>query len=399
MIFTKIYIDNLYSFHDCEIDLSLKGNVGRSTIPHEHLKGHEKFRFRKVCIISGANASGKTALGSVLCNIQNLCSKTGAKHTAMSKLVECITDKNKEAVVGVEFVSRYRDSNLYVFNDITIKIKKDNLLPEITGNSICLEQDDTITSVRKKIKTGENCKIFNLADEQPLEIGWQYVLSKNINNSSVPLELLDEKVLKTILMSMDSSIKHIESTGESENKKENEFRIVFDNNDTLIIDNGGVTKPERLSSGTYESISVSVLLNRIINDKRNNDISENHYGMNTYFLDERMSKIHSELEISILNLMIEHLPKNAQFFYTTHNCDVLAMNLPLHSFLFMGKENGQTKIVQPETEKIVKENKEKLLDFLKNDFFRVSPSTKEIDELLFMFDNDLFPDDLFANER
>jgi translation elongation factor P/translation initiation factor 5A len=75
---------------------------------------------------------------------------------------------------------------------------------------------------------------------------------------------------------------------------------------------------------TLESIEVVNFINFLI--KKDNA---------TLFLDEKMAYSHSELEISMLNLMIEKLGENSQLFYTSHNYDVLEMNLPSHSYVFM----------------------------------------------------------------
>lgn len=383
MIFTKIYIDNLYSFHDCEIDLSLKGNVGRSTIPHEHLKGHEKFRFRKVCIISGANASGKTALGKVLCNIQNLWERDKAhvKLKILSDILEAISDKNKKGKIEVEFVTSLKDK--YYLNYLKIEIKPNERIFDIISNSVLsskveIKTDDNIHSAREKLKNKEK-------EKNPLKLGtlpkleeesswWIYILSRNSDNNLLS-ELMDKEILERILFDMDSSIISVE------NIKNDEFRIIFNNGDKLLIDSKGVTDRDRLSSGTYDSLDIAILLSVIVKHKKEDD--KNKKTTHTYFIDEKMSRVHSELEINILNLMIDKLPHNAQLFYTTHNYDVLEMNLPLHSFLFMGKKQGKTIIVQPEKNEIIRKNKKNLLYFLKNDFFSILPETDRIDELLF----------------
>lgn len=383
MIFTKIYIDNLYSFHNCEIDLSIPDEEEYSTIPYEHLKGCEKFRFRKVCIISGANASGKTALGKILCNIQNLWERNDdqVKLETLSDILEVISDKNKAGRIEVEFVTSLKDK--YYLNSLKMEIKPNKGIFDIISNSglsskIEIKIDDNINSAREKLKNQKKEKNYlKLGTIPKLEeecSWWIYILSRNSDNNILS-ELMDKEILEKILFDMDSSIKSVE------NIKNDEFRIIFNNGDTLLFDKKGVTDKDRLSAGTYDSLSVAILLSVIIKQKRAGD--KNKKTTHIYFLDEKMSRVHSELEISILNLMINKLPHNAQLFYTTHNYDVVSdMNLPLYSYLFMGKENGKTVIVQPEQNKIMKKNKEKLLEFLKNDFFSILPSTKGIDELL-----------------
>ncbi len=71
MLFTHLYIDNLFSFKQASLDLTYARPIQNSTIANEHLSGRAKFYVRKVAILSGANATGKTSLGTLLNLIQN----------------------------------------------------------------------------------------------------------------------------------------------------------------------------------------------------------------------------------------------------------------------------------------------------------------------------------------
>ena len=90
MIFTRLIIDNYYCFDNTELDLTIKREVKYSTIEHEFLEQSPSFRYKRVCILSGANASGKTSLGNIMNNLQHaLC----AGH--FSTLSDHISDKSK----------------------------------------------------------------------------------------------------------------------------------------------------------------------------------------------------------------------------------------------------------------------------------------------------------------
>lgn len=56
-----------------------------------------------------------------------------------------------------------------------------------------------------------------------------------------------------------------------------------------------------------------------------------------FYCDEKFSYIHSDIEKAILSVMIELLGKDTQLFFTTHNTDILDMQLPKHSYTFMKK--------------------------------------------------------------
>lgn len=119
---------------------------------------------------------------------------------------------------------------------------------------------------------------------------------------------------------------------------------------------------------------VAEFVSHLLSDYEHSDIPD------TYFLDEKMAFAHSELEQAIVNLIIEKLQPNSQFFYTTHNYDILEMNLPIHSYVFLKKDNEYSQFVQPEI--LFKKNDSKLLNYVKNDVFSTLPDTTAIDELL-----------------
>ncbi|MDK7178494.1 hypothetical protein QP445_13820, partial [Micrococcus luteus] len=81
-----------------------------------------------------------------------------------------------------------------------------------------------------------------------------------------------------------------------------------------------------------------------------------------------------------LSLLIAHLPRHAQLFYTTHNYDVLDMNLPVHSYVFMSKDEEGTSIVQPE--QIINKNDRSLLNYVKNNVFNTLPDMSKMELLL-----------------
>ena len=75
MPYTRVKISNLYSFDETELNLSFTRKPVDSPLDSEYLVSRPKFHFKKVCVISGANASGKTSFGRVLLGIQNFIDK------------------------------------------------------------------------------------------------------------------------------------------------------------------------------------------------------------------------------------------------------------------------------------------------------------------------------------
>ena len=96
-----------------------------------------------------------------------------------------------------------------------------------------------------------------------------------------------------------------------------------------------------------------------------------------HYIDENFSYIQSDVEIAIFNLMIEMLGKESQLFFTTHNMELLEMNLPIHSFLFLKKSD---KITAVKPESIIKRNNQSLKNAVENDVFGTIPNTFLLEE-------------------
>ena len=76
--------------------------------------------------------------------------------------------------------------------------------------------------------------------------------------------------------------------------------------------------------------------------------------------------------------MIEFLHPNAQLFFTTHNLDLLEMNLPIHTFSFLRKKD-KIEVVYPTD--YIQKNDISLRNAVKNDIFDIAPNINEIFEL------------------
>ena len=129
--------------------------------------------------------------------------------------------------------------------------------------------------------------------------------------------------------------------------------------------NGEKLKNEFLSSGTKAVIGIAQMVSSIM-----------HGLYSFYYCDERFSYIHSDLEKAILSLMIEYLAPNNQLFFTTHNTDVLDMDLPKHSFTFLCKDTTNTE--QPiscvTASSILKINTDSRKSAVENDMFACAPA-------------------------
>ena len=74
--------------------------------------------------------------------------------------------------------------------------------------------------------------------------------------------------------------------------------------------------------------------------------------------------------------MIEGLRANDQLFFTSHNTDILDMNLPKHSFTFLHKDmnDAECPISCISASQVLKRNTDSLKNAVENDMFACAPS-------------------------
>ena len=66
MVILNIKLDNFLLFNDFTMNLSYPKKPVNSSIVDEHLADRPNFRYKKLIVLMGANATGKTALGKIL---------------------------------------------------------------------------------------------------------------------------------------------------------------------------------------------------------------------------------------------------------------------------------------------------------------------------------------------
>jgi hypothetical protein len=404
MAFTRVKLSNLYSFDETEINLSFTRKPINSPLDGEFIVGRDNFHFKKVCIISGANASGKTSFGRVLLGIQNFIEK---KQLLPSYLGN-ICDVGKNASFEVDFVN----PSFKKHNRLKVEFNKDDSgglnIVLLKFASVYINVSESCNSTTKRLeKIITQGKVFKTdksecvnSEEQgiigALELfkliksgcGWHYILSENSETNSKFSDIKHE-VLSAVLETFDNTIKSVASLvskGDKTTKGKKEggsiegYSVTFSNNDKVMIDlDGEITNKNRLSRGTYEAIKIAHLLSRLVDNLKKERKTNMAYS-SIFFLDEKMAYTHSELEKFMLTLIISKLGRLNQFFYTTHNYDILSLDLPIHSFTFTKKEKGITRFV--EANSVCKKNDRKLLGYVKNDCFGTLPDLSLLEEIL-----------------
>lgn len=369
MIVMNIYLDNFMAFKNFHMNMSYPKKIVNSYIEEEFLKDHPNFRYKKVNILMGANASGKTSFGRMLMNIFNFMDKK-----EMDRVTRAICDTSKKATFSIDFITIEGDYLYRVTTQIDPKTKetyKDTDV-NICVNYVKIGAKDSYESCSKRLSEQDCTMNKNFVEElgKIKGLSWLFEYPADfgvVNKYSTYGSSTYLKVLENTLKALDTSIVKVERLQDVEKS----FVIRMKNQDVIMQD-GELTKGDILSSGTKAGIAIAGIVTAIIN-------GDNGF----YYCDEKFSYIHTDIEKAFLSLMIQCLRKNDQLFFTTHNTDILDLPLPKHTFTFLKKD------VQDDTETIksvnasefLKRSTDSVKNAVENDLFSAAPSTELIYQL------------------
>lgn len=356
MIIMNIELNNILGFEDFKLNLSYPKKIVNTTVPFEYLENNPNFRFKRVNIMMGANATGKTSLGRAMKGIFNFIDTKIA-----NSIILLIANQKKEASFSIDLVSEGK----YLWNIECRFFEKK--VAKLVVKKCQINKKDNYEKHIEKLET--IYASFDSNNERSFLEGMEKIDIKDLTwGFSFPDSLghgqeIDIEFLNIILKTLDPSIDKVEYSKDTQDA----FVISFKNlEEKVLIQNGELVNKNRLSSGTIEGISISRSLSAIKQLKEA-----------PHYIDENFSYIQSDVEVAILNLMIELLGKRSQLFFTTHNMELLDMNLPIHSYLFL-KKSDKIEVVKPET--IIKRNNKSLKNAVENDIFRTLPTTYLLDE-------------------
>lgn len=352
MVVMNLELNNLFGFQDFKVNFSYPQKIVKSTVENEYLETKPNFRYKKVNILMGANASGKTSLGKALANIFYFL-----KRKDISSFDDTFLDEKTEAYFSIDFLTG--DDALYravcTFSPGKI-LSLDIFSSEITVT------DSYETCVKKLKKVSGKEDNEKLAGLPQSGWGWLCTLPRDEKSSSLlkdDTDILNLTILNAVLQTLDTSITEVLQSTEVENSY-----IIKSKNGDLFVQNGEVVDKNFLSSGTKADLDIAFLISALYGDT---------HGF--YYCDEQFSFIQSDIEQSILSLMISLLKPKTQLFFTTHNVDILEMNLPIHSFMFLRKDE-KIEVVHPEEK--IKKNDISLRNVVKNDVLNISPDINKI---------------------
>lgn len=364
MIVLDVRLDNIYAFKNFHLNLTYPKKIVGSCIKDEHLADHPNFRYKKVNIIMGANASGKTTFGHALMYIFNFLSKKNYE-----RFTDIISNPDKEAsfTLDIAFPSNFfyrincmvapREEGKYSAQSFSLSVQKEKILVK-----------DSYESCVKRIEATQYTpdKDYLRELEKLEQLGWLFEYPRDTNRE-LDLPDKDEQfraVLENILKALDPSIRAVDISQEVE-----KTYIVRIPGSPVILQNGEKFDTDKLSSGTKAGVEIAQVVASLLKGR---------YGF--YYCDEKFPYIHSDVEKAILSLMIDCLKPNDQLFFTTHNTDILEMTLPKHSYSFLRKDvdDAECPITCVDAASVLKRNTDSLKNAVENDMFSSAPAVELI---------------------
>lgn len=366
MIILNVKLDHVYGFKDFEVNFTYPKKIVNSLIEEEHLAGHPNFRYKKAVVLMGANATGKTSLGKALLNIVSFL------NTGDVSLLQAFASYDQDATFQMDFVNR--DNVLYRFCG---KVIGSHPYDGDVGNEVSIElysapigAKDSYETVRDKL-TRCDASLANDYTRIVKLIGkLDYTFScPDIKPTAKVSKANKSTVLKTlraVIGTLDPTLTDVSFSKDLRNSY-----IIRRGREEIIVQDGKLLNRESLSSGTAEGVDIAFFLALLISE---------HNGF--YYCDEHFSYIQSDIEKRIFGLMLDYLGSNEQLIFTTHNTDMLDLNLPKHGFAFLRKkkEDGY-KVSVTYASEILKRNTDSIRCAVENDMFSSLPDESMLDEL------------------
>ncbi len=366
MILMKLKLDNYMAFNDFEMSMTYAKKIVGNQMT-ECLKEHPNFRYKKLNILMGANASGKTSIGRMLLSILNFIARK-----EYAGITSCINDPEKDAVFEIQFVV---NDDFYRVSSI-IKGKKENKSYSSSDFLMKVEQteigkSDTYEKTLEKLNSKSDtdyCSDYIRELEKIKNLSWAFEFSGDSVSMAAGYTPKNEErylqILKNILQALDPLITDVERV-----KEVKDTYVIKLGGNQVIIKNGVIADDGLLSSGTREGVSLANMFAAMAS------------GMYSFFYcDEKFSFIHSDIEKAFLSLMAEKLEGDRQLFFTTHNTDILDMNFPKHSFNFLRKEvfDGVCSVSVINAGDYIKKNRDSVKTAVQNDLFSSAPMLEKI---------------------
>lgn len=359
MIILNLTLDGVYGFDDFSINFSYPKKIVNSIIESENLKGRERFRYKKAIILMGANATGKTSLGKALLHIFEYIMNG-------NPVVLCEALSRDNGSFCIDFVNG--DYRLQRISADVDGIKKEVAIHYQTAEIGVMDSYEKC--VTKLVdRTDEATHSATSLKKMVGEIRYRFAypeIEKSLKLTSSNKKIL-LKTLRAVIGTLDPTLQDITLSRDLK-----DTFIIRRGGTEIIIQEGKLLNREILSSGTAEGIDVAMFLAAMFTKESS-----------FYYCDEHFSYIQSDIEKRIFGIMLEQIGDNEQLIFTTHNTDMLDLNLPKHSYIFLRKhlEAEEYRVSAISASEVLKRNTDSLRNAVENDVFASLPQDSLLDEL------------------
>lgn len=359
MIVLDLKLKGVYGFDNFSINFTYPKKLVKSIIGDEHLEGRERFRYKKINILMGTNATGKTSLGRALLKIFSYINSGNEV-----LLLEMATEE--KASFCMDFVNEG-----FVMHRLMGDINKTSGTVEIRYYATDIGEMDFYERCSQNLNdctaeiAGDRLGLRKRTGEIKSRFAYPEIASSMQTAGTDKTELL--KTMRAVLLTLDPTLTDIRQLNEAK-----DTFLIKRRGTEIFIQEGKLLNREVLSSGTAEGIDVAVFLASMMSPEER-----------FYYCDEHFSYIHSDIEKNIFGLMMERVGGNEQLIFTTHNMEMLDLNLPKHSFTFLKKELGGDRwtVTAVSASKLLKKNTDYVRIAVENDMFGSMPDLSGLDEL------------------
>ena len=359
MIVLDLELKEIYGFNDFHINFSYPKKIVNSIIDQEHLKGRERFRYKKAVILMGANATGKTSLGKALLRIFGYM--TDGNPTPLYEMVA-----GDKGYFSIDFVN-----GDYRLQRLSVQIDASNQEIDIQYQTADIDTMDSYEKCVKKLKdqTIEATRTTTALKKLVGAVRYRFAypeIEKSLKLKGANKSIL-LKTLRAVIGTLDPTLQDV-----SLSRDLKDTFIIRRGGTEIIIQEGKLLNREILSSGTAEGIDVAMFLAAMATKESS-----------FYYCDEHFSYIQSDIEKRIFGIMLDRIGDDEQLIFTTHNTDMLDLNLPKHSYVFLRKhlEEGMYQVSAVSASDVLKRNTDSLRCAVENDVFASLPQDSLLDEL------------------
>lgn len=348
MIIMKAALNRIYGFSNFCICFSYPKKIVNSLIENEHLAGRPYFRYKKVVLLMGANATGKTAFGKALSDIFRYLNTGDAEPLLQTVQPGAVGEFSVDFVNGQNVLYRVQGTVHLPSGAVELRYGQTGIGAKDTYEKCAHRLEKSNLSATDVKTLGQTVGKLHYKFSCPESADGFEGDGKTLLHT-----------LKAIIGTLDPSL-----TDLSERMEEQNAFTIYRGKTEFVIRDGKLLNREGLSNGVANGVDIASFLAFIL--------TEREY---LYYCDGLFSHVHSDLEKRIFGIMVAHLLENEQLIFTTHNTDMLDLNLPKHSFAFLRKsrEDGETNVMVAFASDILKRNTDSIRCAYENDMFASLP--------------------------